>query len=721
MFSKKVICLFLFFIFIHAINVYSNTGYYAKIVFIKSENGSTPVLKHEEEDINIKTGDIINENETIITFDKETVELILYQNDYPIGIFLLLGNSDLSFNVFDDTININLNYGGVRAVSQKNKKIVITSKTVKAISNNGDFCFISTSGDNSERRGYTTVFDGTVELASLEDPSNSENIKQLQKSDFISDKVYPPVDLAVNDLKEWIDRMLFKSKDIAKNLSYALETYSVGQKEEEKNLAEEEKNEEIKNDIIKNKESKSFIAGYLLKFELGVIFYDTNIANVAPKFVYKPGGVFKDKYEIGFYFPVNLVISKVMTDDRFLKVNGTNNEWSFGIDHLDNIGEMIFDIFDDLHLKHRIFKYNNPEDDVYIKVGDEFDVSDYLQFSLVDFNSYAFYPVIRKVSLVNNYKFDWFEAFIYAEDIMPKGLYGADVSFMTPYKSFRFRFRTSAFIDCYDLVKFDNKESFFPAQFNTTIDYDAFNVKSLGFSIFMSYGMYLPFSYNQNNYVSTYYECANKNPQAIASNMAFNTGFLLRIYTFNIGLEYIIDSGLNKVGMFDPLYIAKRDNRSDYMSDYLNEMLDRPVNIYDYNFGFRIKLSYNYLNNFFIESHYQLTFPEYYDKFYFKVGYDSKEKFKVNFNIYFMFEAEKLVTTFTDLKNLQLNALAYLGGGFTPYSGIDINFRGGVYPDFINYNSPLYSKFMFDCYVSFDAEKIFKKINSDKIKNANKK
>ena len=74
----------------------------------------------------------------------------------------------------------------------------------------------------------------------------------------------------------------------------------------------------------------------------------------------------------------------------------------------------------------------------------------------------------RKSSFVFDFKLPFFETFIYAEDVLPKGLYGIDMALMTPYKSFKFKFDISSFIDCFDLMQFNNNESIFPwyANFN---------------------------------------------------------------------------------------------------------------------------------------------------------------------------------------------------------------------------------------------------------------
>ena len=86
-----------------------------------------------------------------------------------------------------------------------------------------------------------------------------------------------------------------------------------------------------------------------------------------PLFVWFPTiFALNDKLEIGLYLSANIIPYAILTNDRFLKVNIDNNEWSFGTDKYPNTTAMVFDIIDDSLLKFRRIKYNNPEDTFYL-------------------------------------------------------------------------------------------------------------------------------------------------------------------------------------------------------------------------------------------------------------------------------------------------------------------------------------------------------------------
>ena len=285
-------------------------------------------------------------------------------------------------------------------------------------------------------------------MASRKDLDNSEMVEELQICEFENYTIFTPRYFNMAEFKSWKNDMLFRTENIPQNLHLILETLDFREKIEKKGKMP--------------KFSYKKLVASILSFEAGTINYDKNIAI---KCVWRPGAsVLGNKFEFGFFVPVNFIPSKTFTTQPFMNVNGNNNEWSFGSDKIGNAQAIVFDIFDDILLKIRILRYNNINEKVFLQLGRYNNVSDFLQYSMVDFNSHIFYPKYRKVSFVSKFTLDWFEAFIYAEDVLPKGIYGTNLLFMTPNKSFKFKFRISAFIDCYDLIKFDYTESFFPAQ-----------------------------------------------------------------------------------------------------------------------------------------------------------------------------------------------------------------------------------------------------------------
>lgn len=684
----------------------SSGSFYAVVTNISSQSSINPVVHYQDDAVEIRMKDRILPGATILTADDQTLEMIIYQGDYPYGIIFVMENTDFKFNFNDLTtiLDVRVIYGGIRGVIGEDLITTINSQTVKSAIYGADFGLVSVINEYGDRVGYSIVFGGELVLASREDIENSEIVLPGQICEFEDYTIFPPRSYTSSEFYTWKPSMHFKSRDIPKNINLVLEYLDY-----EKPVVKEEIKKFPKFDY------KKFVASFL-SFKAGTMNYDNEIAI---KFVWRPGAsILGDKFEFGFYVPINFIPSKAFTSKPFIHIEGNNNEWSFGSDQGTNKGAIVFDAFSDVLSKIRVIRYNTIDEKLFVFAGIYHDLYDFNEFSLISFNSKAFYPKIRRTSFVFNTNFRWFQSLVYAEDILPKGLYGADLLFKTPAKSFRFIMRFSGFIDAYDLVKFDNKESFFPGQFNTTIHFDAFNVSSLGFSLYFSGGLLVPFSYNFSTGTSSFQTLMGKNPASLAFNIAANTGFLLRILDFNLFLEFIVDSGINKIGLFDAFYVATREYRKNIIASWIAAKMLLTAGLSDYNFGFRFRIKYNFLKYLLLESSYQLTFSgvtgtsfdastnrfitwlRYYDKLYVKLSLDSVDRWKVNFSMYLLWQTQIIPLAFSSLMNFQLSNIIYTGLKIKTHRSVDINLAFGVYPDFVNFKSPWYSQFMFDFYIT---------------------
>ena len=711
-FLKKYIILLSLFIFIPFgyTQEKSNDGFYAIVTNIKSQNGTPPLLFYDENNsIEIKLNDKISPGATILTSDDQTLEIIIYKVDKAYGIILIKENTDFKFqfNNLKTILDVRVIYGGIRGVIDEGIVTSINSETIKSAIYGADFGLISIINKKGKRTGYSIVFGGELLMASRKNLDNSEIVEEFQICKFIDNKIFEPRNFNMQEFNTWKKNMLFQSNNIPPNLNLILETLDFNEIFKVESQVEEV--ESIEEDKTSKFDYKKFLAA-ILSFEAGTLNYDKNIGI---KCVWRPGASFLgDKFEFGLYIPVNFIPSRSFTKQPFFNVNGYNNEWSFGSDQNSNAPAIVFDVFDDILLKMRIIRYNHINEKIFLQSGQYNNVSDFLQYSLVDFNSHVFYPKYRKTSFITIFNLPWFKGFVYAEDVMPKGLYGTDLQFMTPAKSFRFKYRISAFMDCYNLINFSKQESFFPAQFNNTFNFDAFNVPSLGFSLFLSGGIFIPFSYNFDTGSSLFQTLVSKNPGAIAVNISCSTGFSLRILDFELSCESYLDSGLNKIGLFDTFYFATRDARSLILAYWMSSKTTEAISIDDFNFGFRVRTKYSFKEHIIVELSYQLTLStvtrivqyygmhvsgyRYYDKLYFKLSLDSVDKWKVNFSLFILWQAQVLGITFTSPTNFQLGNLIYTGLKIKPHKGIDINLAAGIYPDYITFSDPWYSQFMFD-------------------------
>jgi hypothetical protein len=211
----------------------------------------------------------------------------------------------------------------------------------------------------------------------------------------------------------------------------------------------------------------------------------------------------------------------------------------------------------------------------------------------------------------------------------------------------------------------------------------------------------------------------SQNPASIASNIAAQAGFFIRVMDFGINLEFIMDSGLNKVGLFDTYYFGTRQFRyTEAMLWMSNKLASSTINISEYNFGFRAKLRYNFLKYVVLESFYQLTFStgtttsmgidiapsisdfRYHDKLYLKLALDSVDRWKVNLSLYIMWQVADIGLAFSNAKFFQLADTIYAGIKIVTHKSVDINLAIGLYPDYVTFKAPWYSQFMLDFYIT---------------------
>ncbi|MCG8573063.1 MAG: hypothetical protein MJB14_23265, partial [Spirochaetes bacterium] len=319
---------------------------------------------------------------------------------------------------------------------------------------------------------------------------------------------------------------------------------------------------------------------------------------------------------------------------------------------------------------------------------------------------------------ISKFNFKVFKATLYAEDILPKGLYGTDLQFSNASQSYKFIFGLSTYFDFYDLSRYilgaTTSEVFFPGQFNGKLQFTVFDLPSFGFQIYANGGILLPFSYNFSDGSSAFQTLAAKNPAALASTLAINMGFLLRVKKFSIALEFLVDSAINKVSYYDALYDAQRDDHNSTYTAWMTDLSSRDVGFRDYNFGFRFFMMYELQKYIHFESSYQITLTSapgntipinYYDKIFFSLNLDSKDRWKVavgyNLQLYFQEIGTSIVRAVAKDYDYFFNNLLLATGLFVqPYSMIKLNFKFGMYPDQTG-SSNLGTKFMFLIYADF--------------------
>jgi hypothetical protein len=732
-------------------------SFYGIITSITSSTDLLPEVYLENENVKrLNINDKIFSGSTLITHDAQSTELVIYKNNKVIGSIFIDENTDVEINESGEDVFVKSNYGRVRIISQKNNKLKVFSKTIQTDISGTDFGFQSLLDTNNSLGGYFIVYDGSIKLSSIK---NQDDFRVVNKGELCKFKDYTLLDIekfSKEDLVSWKKSMIFKTKDIPSELFLALEKYEFDKKPLIKVPAtsnavtlppavvkpEEGKKAIVVYDVINNtkgekpeiavdttddkkeeigiadatgdKKKEPFNKDSLismLSFEIGGLgtnltpFNNFDFNNFGIKFLWDPSvKALKNKFEFGTYFNLNFFptalankgiwpfLGTVNSNTRF-----ANSEWSFGADQNGDTGRIIFDIFDDFLLKLKMIRYNYDTDPFFIQVGDYHNVSDMYRNVLYDYNPEFFSPVQRKISFVAKVDINWFKTFIYAEDLMPKGIYGGSFVFSTPSKSFNVKLLLSAFVDCYDIVKFTSADWYMPSKFDTGIVFETFNIPSFGLSFTFNGGVAIPFT---SLPVSNYSEI-------ITSGLIFSFATKVRFKDFNISLEFVKDSSINRMGEFDVGYNFNHANKIKSISDWYSGLSSRASyeNYFtDHFFGGRLRFNYTFKKNVEVDFAYQIgasfylsplstaigtiSSPNYnslYDKLNFKLSLDSLDLWKVRCKFFIVWNVDNIVNSIIEMVNIQnLKIFDYniffLGFSISPAKEIEFKIQGGIHP-----------------------------------------
>lgn len=709
---KKIIVFFLiYFLFSTIITKAQDKDIYAIVTKITTQKDQKPEVYVGNENAEILENDIITSSITIITKDSQKIELVLYKKNLIHSYIVIQENTDLKFNLDQEkaTIDIDVKYGAVRISLKTSMNLLYKSETVKCYADSSEFGVISKINNNTlKREGYFIVFNGKIKVTPIDDDSKAVSIERFQIAEFIDKIVSQPKKLEKIEFDLWKNNMIFSDKNIISDKDVYLEKINfTSNQAQDKSVIEKQKPQEIikeqteeiteENNQEKSPKQKKDISNKdkilsgLLSFRLSAVGFNNTLGIMA---LFDPVIPITENFQFGFYLPFYFIPYEANTGNWMMKINESNNEWSFGTDQGSSVGKIVYDVFADTLLKINNISFVSKS--LIVKYGDVFEIDDLFNFSLVSYSTDIFKPGYRSSSFLIDAKIPWFKIFFYAEDILPQGLYGIDAIFMTPFSSNKLRFKISCYSDFYNAIKFEKEESFFPTQYNTSISFEPFNVNFMRVAIFASGGILVPFSINSYSNTSLFGSVINSNPYVIASNIAGSTGFLYRILGFTFQTEFIFDSGINKVGLFDNLYMFKRRIEKEYIEKWLNKIDNTSSIISEYNFGFRTMFNVKIKKYAFFDISYKITFPDYYDKIIFKLEIDSLESMKVRFTLFALFELEYFGLSITNLENFRKNNISGIGFSISPINGIDIIVKGSILPRVYNTKDPWYDKMIFD-------------------------
>ena len=685
--------------------VYTEPAVNAEILTVSADIGYITFYDAEETKHNGRVGMEIPLQSTIVTEEAQRIECVIRRDGKPIVGIIVSEVTDFYYDYDSehDTFYFELHYGRVRVAADKKVRIETESEYGRVQSMGGDFGIISFIKDDGTVYEGIYDFDGKLSCESKVKYSQDTAERWDRYDTFAGDKAV----FSEQELLWWQDAMSFDLKVLPKEIPYILETLHYPQRQDVlianfNNLTSAEKQELAK--IVLSGIFR-FHTDYFMETNMA---YMDHIVNIS----WMPGGAFLNrKFEFYLDLSANLNMSAASRGDNdniIHRVNRTNwtdgnNPWSFGSDQGEDAGRIVFDMFDDLLMKLSLLRYgfDKPAETAFIQAGNYFDVSDRWHYSFMGFNPSGLIYDFRHNSFVTKINTKCFETFIYMEDILPRGLYGLSMKFMTPAKSIRWKLGFSVFTDTYDLIKFGaDEESFFPTQTSVNLEFTIFDLPSFGLDLYLNGGINIPFSYNFADESSKFNTLAGGvNVAALFTNLSANLGPAIRFKHFYLIPEFLVDTELNRVGLFDMMYSAKRHLKKDNIAEWYTNRMTRKdgekVLIDDFFFGGRLKLRFDDYEYVKFELAYQISVApgndfnistHIYDKLHFTLNANIGDKYKVGFNFSLTYQVEKLVNAITvmtsgDYKTFLGNNIAFATIAIAPYHIVEIAVSGGIRPD----------------------------------------
>ena len=141
------------------------SNYYAVVNSFKSDTKGKIIVYINNKETELNTGSKIEAGNTLITFDEQNIELLIYKDNKIISAAYIKENSDFSFG-FDEksnSQNFRMRFGGVRIVSDSDILTKLVSQKVTISFNKADFGFVSLIDfEKNINKGQVIIFDGTL-------------------------------------------------------------------------------------------------------------------------------------------------------------------------------------------------------------------------------------------------------------------------------------------------------------------------------------------------------------------------------------------------------------------------------------------------------------------------------------------------------------------------------------------------------------------------------
>ncbi len=572
----------------------------------------------------------INDSRLSVFAGKDSdAQIIIYKDNIPLSLLLLKNGSDADIFLSPaNVLTITSNYGLLRVITADQMLILKSSKVSMIIQPDSDLSFNQLINNTSQLQNEITLFNGEASITNII-TKNKESILPLEKKVFsgknsntaklneesiLSYKKIISIDtieqsiplitylesLSINTLTDPIPNSNNDStQQDSSRIYYEISDPDINSESQIITKKKKEKKIREKKEIDKNFINQMLFN--LIYFEAAFTYHNPNLG---ARFGWYPEiEMLGNKFYMSFFLNFHIIPEEIINGrDPFYKVNGTNNEWSFGYEYINNTPRMVFDIIEDLFLKTGYVYFGYKESPFYLQTGNITGKDDFASLRYFSYSPNMLSPLFRTTSFDIVYHYLFFKGSFYAENVATGGLFDLSLACMTPSENFRLSIETSFSLETYDMRKsigLTNYEIIAPLHFNNIFKFTIFNLPSFGYQIYASAGILFPFSLNNNDYSSKFSNLFNVKADNILRFINITIGQNWRFQDFNISADTSISSRYSKTSLYSPAYFLLRENTIlDIKTWYKDNTLESSTALLnDLVFSLRLGMNYSVLEN----------------------------------------------------------------------------------------------------------------------------
>ncbi|HBD93435.1 MAG: hypothetical protein A2015_05565 [Spirochaetes bacterium GWF1_31_7] len=614
-------------------------------------NGNSMIKIRKSDNSSIDISELtINDTRLSVFAGKDSdAQIIIYKDNIPLSLVLLKNGTDADIFLSPaNVLTITSNYGLMRVITADETLILKSSKVSMIIQPDSDLSFNQFINNTSLLQNEIALFNGSASITNTITYSK-ESILPLEKKVY-SGKNSNTAKLNDESILLYKNTISLNTTELSVPIITYLESLSINTLTDtipnsntdsapmnssriyyEINDPNIESEAEIiikkKKEKKRKKEKKEIDKNYINQMLLNLIYFEGAFSyhnpNLGARFGWYPEiEMFGNKFFMSFFFNVHIVPEEIINGrDPFYKVNGTNNEWSFGYEYTENTSLMVFDIIEDLFLKTGYVSFGYKESPFYLQAGNIKAKNDFASLRYFNYSPNILFPFYRTTSFDILYQYLFFKGSLYVENVATGGLFDISLECMTPSENFRLSIETSFSLETSDMRKsvgLTNYEMIAPLNFNNIFKFTIFNLPSFGYQIYASAGILFPFTLNNNDFTSQFSNLFNVKADNLLRFINITIGQIWRFQNFNISADTNINSRYSKTSLYSPTYfLSREDTISSIKSWYNSNTLESSTSLLtDLLFSLRLGMQYKMLENIQFQLYYSPGF-----------NYDAKSAF----------------------------------------------------------------------------------------------